>query len=180
MNSPAGEPSLEWAHGEVRRRDAAEREWLGPTTEGRPTVAEAELLDRQGIPSCHAWEVPVGEIPPHLSAIDALRRWQDGACAMCGASRGRLLVDHCHRTGAVRGLLCTSCNTAEGLGSSAALAAYRERPPAVLLGVEEQYGSAWDGFALDPAGQGERNAAHVDAAEALFAGLTDRFRLEEK
>lgn len=28
--------------------------------------------------------------------------------------------------------------------------------------------------------KGERNAAHVDAAEALFEGITDRFRLEEK
>ncbi|MFJ2568990.1 tyrosine-type recombinase/integrase [Streptomyces halstedii] len=28
--------------------------------------------------------------------------------------------------------------------------------------------------------KGQRNAKHVDAAEALFAGVTDRFRLEEK
>ena len=28
--------------------------------------------------------------------------------------------------------------------------------------------------------KGERNAAHVDAAEALFSGITDRFRMEEK
>ncbi|MFF8659447.1 tyrosine-type recombinase/integrase [Streptomyces huasconensis] len=28
--------------------------------------------------------------------------------------------------------------------------------------------------------KGERNAAHVDAAEALFGGIADRFRLEEK
>lgn len=131
---------------EVRRRDAVEREWLGSTTCGRPTFAEAELLDRQGIPSCHVWQVPESDVPPHLSATDALRRWQAGACAMCSARRGRLLVDHCHRTGKVRGLLCTSCNTAEGLGRAGAFAAYRSRPPAVMLGVEEQYGSAWDGF----------------------------------
>lgn len=162
---------------EVQRRKEVEREWLGDTTQGRPPFAEAELLDRQGIPSCHVWDVPQSEVPAHLSAIDALRRWQDGACAMCSASRGRLLVDHCHRTGQVRGLLCSSCNTAEGLGSSPAFAAYRERPPAVMLGVEEQYGSVWDGHSSDAGRQmEERNAAHVDAAEALFNGITDRFR----
>ncbi|WP_324605907.1 endonuclease domain-containing protein [Streptomyces sp. NRRL S-813] len=134
------------AMAEVRRRDAVERVWLGATTQGRPTFAEAELLDLQGIPSCHVWQVPEGEVPPHLSATDALRRWQAGACAMCSASRGRLLVDHCHRTGLVRGLLCTSCNTAEGMGRGGSFAAYRSRPPAVMLGMAEQYGSAWDGF----------------------------------
>ncbi|MDX3353877.1 endonuclease domain-containing protein [Streptomyces sp. ME01-24h] len=131
---------------EVQRRDAVEQAWLGVTTQRRPTFAEAELLDLQGIPACHVWQVPSGEVPPHLSATDALRRWQAGACAMCSASLQRLLVDHCHKTGRVRGLLCTSCNTAEGLTSSPAFAAYRERPPAVMLGVEDQYGSAWDGF----------------------------------
>lgn len=162
---------------EVRRRDAIEREWLGATTEGRPSFAEAELLDRQGIPSCLVWRVPEGEVPPHLSATQAIRRWQAGACAMCSATPERLLVDHCHRTGLVRGLLCTSCNTAEGLTSSPAFAAYRERPPAVMLEVEEQYGSPWDGHsATADRNKGQRNAAHADAAEALFAGITNRFR----
>jgi hypothetical protein len=161
---------------DVRRRDAVEREWLGATTQGRPTFAEAELLDRQGIPTCQTWQVPEREAPPHLSATQALRRWQAGVCAVCSASPRRLLVDHCHRTGLVRGLLCTSCNTAEGAGNSPVFAAYRERPPALMLGVEERYGSLWDGFAPAPDVHAERNAAHVDAAEALFAGITDRFR----
>lgn len=138
--------SLEWATEEVQRRHRVEKEWLGSSLEGRPTFAEAELLDRQGIPSCHVWQVPQGKMPSHLTATEALRRWQAGACAMCSASRGRLLVDHCHRTGLVRGLLCTSCNTAEGMNSAPSFVAYRERPPAAMLGVVERYGSAWDGF----------------------------------
>lgn len=43
---------------------------------------------------------------------------QGGVCAICGEppSPGRHLdVDHCHTSGAVRGLLCRSCNA--GLGS---------------------------------------------------------------
>lgn len=42
---------------------------------------------------------------------------QDGVCAICQqeCEKGRLCVDHCHNTGAVRGLLCRNCNL--GLGN---------------------------------------------------------------
>ena len=42
---------------------------------------------------------------------------QAGVCAVCGAPpRKRALnVDHCHMTGAVRGLLCDACNIAIGM-----------------------------------------------------------------
>jgi hypothetical protein len=43
---------------------------------------------------------------------------QGGVCAICSAPdeslKKRLCVDHCHTTGAVRGLLCDNCNTALG------------------------------------------------------------------
>lgn len=44
---------------------------------------------------------------------------QNNLCAICGGiSNGRwncLFVDHCHKTGRVRGLLCFKCNTAIGM-----------------------------------------------------------------
>lgn len=39
---------------------------------------------------------------------------QGGACALCREEHTVLPVDHCHTTGAVRKLLCTTCNTALG------------------------------------------------------------------
>jgi hypothetical protein len=50
----------------------------------------------------------------HLSLM------QGEVCAICGSSEsGRgddyFVVDHCHTTGQVRGLLCHQCNTALGL-----------------------------------------------------------------
>lgn len=45
---------------------------------------------------------------------------QGGKCAICGcilnSSRyTQFAVDHCHKTGKLRGLLCTNCNTGLGL-----------------------------------------------------------------
>lgn len=41
---------------------------------------------------------------------------QDGVCAIClGENKGKcLVVDHCHESGRVRGLLCNACNLAVG------------------------------------------------------------------
>lgn len=43
-----------------------------------------------------------------------LMRKQGGQCGICAKSR-RLGVDHCHKSGRVRGLLCNDCNFFLGL-----------------------------------------------------------------
>lgn len=62
----------------------------------------------------------------YLEMYDA----QDGKCAICGYSQdGKwLAVDHCHETGAVRGLLCNDCNLM--LGNSG------DRPDVLESGAE--------------------------------------------
>jgi hypothetical protein len=54
-----------------------------------------------------------------LDEYDRLLKVQNNTCAICGSDHNEeekgLFVDHNHQTGAVRGLLCSSCNTALGL-----------------------------------------------------------------
>lgn len=62
----------------------------------------AALLRRYGITRADYWD---------------LHKYQGGVCYICQRATGktkRLTVDHDHKTGMVRGLLCSTCNTILG------------------------------------------------------------------
>ena len=51
---------------------------------------------------------------------DSMLESQNGVCKICNSSEtGRgdqwFVVDHCHKTNKIRGLLCNTCNRALGL-----------------------------------------------------------------
>lgn len=54
-----------------------------------------------------------------LSDWNELFQKQNGCCAICGDHQStlskKLRVDHCHKTGPVRGLLCATCNSGIGM-----------------------------------------------------------------
>ena len=79
------------------------REWKSKNKEGQRA---AKLKERYNM---------------SLSEYDEMLIRQGGACAICGSTDVKrknskhFLVDHCHSTGRVRGLLCYKCNI--GLGA---------------------------------------------------------------
>jgi hypothetical protein len=81
------------------------------------------------------------DVGDFMEARELLFAWQDNRCALCGRRDDALIVDHCHRTSAVRGLLCRSCNVIEGRAGTRnpRVNAYRSRPPAEMLGLEVIY-----------------------------------------
>lgn len=47
--------------------------------------------------------------------FEQLQRTQEFKCLICQTIPDRLVVDHCHSAGHVRGLLCDGCNTGLGM-----------------------------------------------------------------
>lgn len=78
---------------------------------------------------------------------DQIAQHQGGACFICGRlpKKQRLNVDHDHKSGLVRGLLCFSCNLALGrfrddLSRLERAVEYLKHPPAVQALGEERLG----------------------------------------
>lgn len=49
-----------------------------------------------------------------IADYQAMYERQEGKCAICGTSEEKLVVDHNHKTGKVRELLCHLCNAMIG------------------------------------------------------------------
>jgi hypothetical protein len=78
---------------------------------------------------------------------DKILKLQKGRCAICGnfPKNFRLAVDHCHKTGLIRGLLCWRCNNAIGKFNDSQTLIFSafvylfSSPAAIALG-EKRYG----------------------------------------
>lgn len=82
-----------------KKHAAYNREWGKKNTAKK---ADWHLRWRTGLP---------------VGTYDKMLAKQNGRCAICGLppeNGTRLHVDHCHDTGAIRGLLCGKCNTGIG------------------------------------------------------------------
>ncbi|MGW1135718.1 endonuclease domain-containing protein [Streptomyces griseoluteus] len=75
----------------------------------------------------------------------ALAAWHRDRCAVCGYRDPRLVRDHDHETGMIRGLLCRSCNGLEP-HDDGLFEKYRSQPPAQILGIRLRYYSRAHGW----------------------------------
>lgn len=143
----------------------------------------------QMAPACWGWEVPIDPAPrnpteefmadeilpgtlarlrdamkdPDIAGLAVIEEWQAGRCGICGIE-ARLVTDHDHSTGLVRGLLCSSCNTAEAFRTVGPYRRYRERPPAAILGVRTHYWIPFTGEYAVPEVEESEADKWIDAA----------------
>jgi hypothetical protein len=50
-----------------------------------------------------------------LEEVEIFKQVRDNKCDICKESYKKMVIDHCHITGKVRGLLCDKCNRGIGL-----------------------------------------------------------------
>jgi hypothetical protein len=96
---------------ESLERTAEDEEWwrwhIRTLGEGRAEIERALRESRASLRLRRTYGIWLGD-------YRRLYDEQGGCCAGCGDFHERLHVDHCHRTGRVRGLLCRVCNLALG------------------------------------------------------------------
>lgn len=112
------------------------------------TKEERRRNERLGArePACWSWAPVTPKDAEDRTLTATLHAWHAGHCAVCGLPGGRLVKDHDHDTGLVRGFLCRSCNGQEP-HDDGLFRKYRERPPAKILGVELRYFDPFNGWA---------------------------------
>lgn len=101
-------------------------------------------------PACWEWPISDGVRAAAAAATDftgdsVLAEWQAGRCAVCADTLE--VLDHDHQTGSIRGWLCRSCNNREWRWRTGVFQEYRERSPAVILGIVARYWSPLTGWA---------------------------------
>lgn len=146
----------------ITREEEAVRELLRPSARDMAMA----IFNGRAEPACWSWPVPavLPVFPDDDSAMQYLADWHERQCAVCGCPHPEA-TDHDHRTGLIRGKLCRPCNVQEGRSDAPLYRNYRERHPAVILGIVTRYWSPWSGWAQpepEAAGSGRALRAAVD------------------
>lgn len=123
--------------------------------------------------ACLSWEVAATDLaeaasaPEHFAHV-ILWNWQRGQCAACGecaSESTRMVRDHDHETGLLRGLLCHPCNVLEGVVGALDNPSYTRRD-----------GKTFESFKTDPvkAARVARIRSYLAHSPAALLGLTAR------
>jgi len=99
---------VQWAKNNPIKKKQSSEKWLLNNLDYRQKVTLKSLLKNK--------------YNMTLDDFDLLNKNQKGRCYICGKNKNnerfkRLSVDHCHRTGKIRGLLCNNCNSILGLAN---------------------------------------------------------------
>lgn len=116
----------EWAHGNGLCKKCWTREDYIKNKEAKLAYQEANREHRSGYMKSYYANNKRAHMDRSLRKLygisvdvyELLLKLQNNVCAICDnpcSSGRRLAVDHNHRTGMIRGLLCQSCNHAVGL-----------------------------------------------------------------
>ncbi len=135
------------------------------------------------VPAVAFWLMP-DEDPQYEDwpSSTPLHAWQRGRCAMCQVGDWfdtRLVMDHDHDTGLIRGLLCRGCNGIEPHNDQPAFELWRSGfNPATILGIAEVYISPFTGRPVlrEPLAD---MATKRKIAEAVMLGDTELDRIAE-
>jgi len=99
---------------------------------------------------------------------------KDIVCAICGYRTVRWVKDHCHESGLIRGLLCSGCNTHEGMSNNPVYQAYRKVYPTKILKQKIHYADYATGYPPNPY-YTRKEVENVDSwtPEACFRAMKD-------
>lgn len=82
--------------------------------ERRPKTYKYESKATPALPSHMSYKTDDGWIKVPIETRNQMIEDCGSICAICKTYTDKPNLDHCHRTGRIRGILCTRCNTALG------------------------------------------------------------------